>query len=112
MSSGKACGKQAAQYAGKQPDEGSSSTSPDTAAPENEEDSSGHTHTKSMRLTERSSATKAGGLGEGTAKESKKLMPTQTRSKSNSKQPGEQITANANKEPPVLLLAKIKGYSW
>ena len=64
MSSGKACGKQAAQYAGKQPDEGSSSTSPDMAAPDNEEDSSGHTHTKSMRLTERSSAKQAGGEGE------------------------------------------------
>jgi len=84
MSSGKACGKQAAQYAGKQPDEGSSSTSPDTAAPDNEDDSSGHTHTKSMRLTEMSAATKAGGKGE-TDKERK-----------NQYQLKEQITASSN----------------
>jgi hypothetical protein len=36
MSGGKACGKQAAQYTGKQPDEGSVVTSRDTAAAENE----------------------------------------------------------------------------
>ncbi len=35
MSGGKACGKQAAPYAGKQPDEGSAVTSRDTAAAEN-----------------------------------------------------------------------------
>ncbi len=43
MSGGKACGKQAAQYTGKQPDEGSVVTSRDTTAPENEVHSSDHT---------------------------------------------------------------------
>ena len=52
MSGGKSCGKQAAQYTGKQPDEGSVVTSWDTAAAENEVHSSGHTHRKSMRLKE------------------------------------------------------------
>ncbi len=48
MSGGKAYGQQAAQYAGKQPDEGpdegSAVTRRDTTAPENEEHSSGRTH--------------------------------------------------------------------
>jgi hypothetical protein len=72
MSGGKACGKssgkssgnQAAQYAGKQPDEGSVVTRRDTAAPENEEHASGHKHRKSMRLKEMSAAKEAGGQGE------------------------------------------------
>ena len=46
MSGGKACGKQAAQYTGKQPDEGSVVTSRDTAAFENEVHSPGDTHRK------------------------------------------------------------------
>ena len=45
MSGGKACGKQAAQYAGKQPGEWSGATSRDTAAAEGEVHSPGHTHT-------------------------------------------------------------------
>ncbi len=64
MSGGKACGKQAAQYTGKHPDEGSVVTSRDTAAAENEVHSSGHTHRKSMRLKEMSAAKQAGGKGE------------------------------------------------
>ena len=64
MSGGKACGKQAAEYAGKQPDEGSVVTRRDTTAPENEEHSSGRTHRKSMRLKEMSAAKQAGGKGE------------------------------------------------
>jgi hypothetical protein len=64
MSGGKACGKHAAQYTGKYPDEGSVVTSRDTAAAENEVHSSGHTHRKSMRLKEMSAAKQAGGQGE------------------------------------------------
>jgi hypothetical protein len=64
MSGGKACGKQAAAYTRKQPDEGSAVTSRDTAAPENEVHSSGHTHRKSMRLTEMSTANQVGGKEE------------------------------------------------
>ena len=64
MSGGKACGKQAAQYTGKQPDEGGAVTSRETAAAENEVHSSGHTHRKSMRLKEMSAAKQAGGKGE------------------------------------------------
>ena len=64
MSGGKTCGKQAAQYTGKQPDDGSAVTSRDTAAAENEVQSSGHTHRKSMRLTEMSADKQAGGKGE------------------------------------------------
>ena len=64
MSGGKASGKQAAQYAGKQPDEGSAVTRRDTTAPENEGHSSGRTHRKSMRLKEMSAAKQAGGKGE------------------------------------------------
>jgi hypothetical protein len=58
MSGGKACGKQmqTAEYAGKQPDEGSVVTRRDTTAPENEEHSSGRTHRKSTRLEEMSAA--------------------------------------------------------
>ena len=62
--SSKAGGKQAAQCAGKQPDEGSVVTSRDTAVPENEEHSSGRTHRKSMRLKEMSALNQAGGKGE------------------------------------------------
>jgi hypothetical protein len=64
MSGGKACGKQAAQYTGKQRDEGSVVTSWDTAAAESEVQSSGQTHRKSMRLKEMSGAKQAGGTGE------------------------------------------------
>jgi hypothetical protein len=64
MSGGKACGKQAAQHPGKQPDEGSVAASRDTAVPENEVHSSGDTHRKSMRLKEMSAAKQAGGKGE------------------------------------------------
>ena len=68
MSGGKASGeassKQAAQYAGKQPDEGSAVTRRDTTARENEEHSSGRTHRKSMRLKYMSAAKQAGGKGE------------------------------------------------
>jgi hypothetical protein len=60
---GKVCGKQASQYTGKQPDEGSVVTRRDTTAPENEEHSSGRTHRKSMRLKEMSAAKQAGGKG-------------------------------------------------
>jgi hypothetical protein len=63
MSGGKACGKQAAQYTGKQPDEGSFVASRDTAAAENEH-SSGHTLRKSRRLKEMSAAKQAGGKEE------------------------------------------------
>jgi hypothetical protein len=60
MSGSKAGGKQAAQYTGKQPDEGSVGTSRDTAAAKSEVQSSGHTHRKSMRLKEMSAANQAG----------------------------------------------------
>jgi hypothetical protein len=63
MSGGKAYGKQAARYTGKQP-EGGSVTSRDTEAAENEVHSSGHTHRKSRRLKEMSAAKQAGGKGE------------------------------------------------
>jgi hypothetical protein len=58
--SGKACGKQAAQYTGKQPDEGSAVTSRDTAAAENEEHSSGRTHRQSMGPKEMFAGKQAG----------------------------------------------------
>jgi Ran GTPase-activating protein (RanGAP) involved in mRNA processing and transport len=64
MSGGKAGGKQAAQYTGNHPDEGSVATSRDTAAAENEVHSSGHPHRKSVRLKEMSAAKQAGGKGE------------------------------------------------
>ena len=64
MSGGKACGKHAAQYTGKQPDEGSGVTSRDTTAPENEVHSSGHPHRKSLRLKEMSATKQDGGQGE------------------------------------------------
>jgi hypothetical protein len=64
MSGGKAGGKQAAQYTGKHPDEGSVVTSRDTKAAEDEVHSSGHTHRKSMRLKEMSAAKEAGCKGE------------------------------------------------
>jgi hypothetical protein len=64
MSGGKACGKQAAQYTGKQPDEASVVTSRDTTAAEDEVHASGHTHIKSMGLKEMSAAKQAGGKGE------------------------------------------------
>ena len=60
MSDGKACGKQAAQYTGKQLDEGSTVTSRDTAVAKNEVYSSGDTHRKSMSLKEMSAAKEAG----------------------------------------------------
>ena len=61
---GTACGKQAVQYAVKQPDEGSVVTRRDTTALENEEHSSGRTQRKSMRLKEISATKQAGGKGE------------------------------------------------
>ena len=60
MSGSKACGKQAAQYTGNQPDKGSVITRRDTTAAENEVLSSGHTHRKSMRLNEVSAAKQDG----------------------------------------------------
>jgi hypothetical protein len=60
MSGGKACGKQAAQYAGKQPDEGSVVTRRDTTAPDIEEHPSGRTRRKSMRLKELADALRQG----------------------------------------------------
>jgi Ran GTPase-activating protein (RanGAP) involved in mRNA processing and transport len=57
-------GKQAAQYTGKKPDEGSVATSRDTAAAENEVHSSGHTHRKSMRLKDMSAVKQDGGREE------------------------------------------------
>ena len=63
MSGGKGCGKQAAQYTGKQPGEGVV-TSRETAAGENEVQSSDHSHRKSMLLKEMSAAKQAGGKGE------------------------------------------------
>ncbi len=86
MSGGKACGKQAAQYTGKQPDEVSVVTRrgaaaawdmqetaanqghrelyQHTAAAENEVHSSGHTHRKPICIKEMSAAKQAGGKGE------------------------------------------------
>ena len=63
MSGGKDCGKQAAQYTGKQP-EGSAVTNRDAAAPEDEVHSSGRTHRKSMCLKGMSAAKEAGEKGE------------------------------------------------
>jgi hypothetical protein len=63
MSGGKTCGKQAAQYAGKQPNEGSVVTSRDTTAPENEVHSSGHTPRESMCLKEMYAFKQAGAQG-------------------------------------------------
>jgi hypothetical protein len=63
MSGGKAFGKQAAQYTGKQPDVGSAALSRDTTAPENELHSSGQTHRKSMRLKEMSATKQTGERG-------------------------------------------------
>jgi hypothetical protein len=62
--SGEASGKQAAQYAGKQPGEGIVVTRRDTTSPEGEETSFGRTHRKSMHLKEMSAAKLAGGKGE------------------------------------------------
>ena len=45
MSGSKACGKQAAQYTGKQPREGSVGASRDTAAAKDDVHAPGHTHT-------------------------------------------------------------------
>jgi len=64
MSGGKACGKEAAQYTGKQPDDKSGVTSRDTAAAENEGHLSGHTHRKSMCLKEMAVAKQPGGKGQ------------------------------------------------
>jgi hypothetical protein len=50
MSGGKACGKQAAQYAGKQADEGSVETSRDTTALLAELQALHHTHKEATRL--------------------------------------------------------------
>jgi Ran GTPase-activating protein (RanGAP) involved in mRNA processing and transport len=64
MSGGKASGKQADEYTGKQPGEGRFVTSRDTAAAEGGVHAPGHTHRKSMRLPEMSAAKQAGGKGE------------------------------------------------
>jgi hypothetical protein len=71
MSGGKASGKQADQYTGKQPGEGRfvcapgrRKTSRDTAAAEGDVHAPGHTRRKSMRLPEMSAAKQAGGKGE------------------------------------------------
>ena len=94
MSGGKAGGKQAAQYTGKQPDEGSVVRSRETAAAENEVHSPGRR--KSMRLKEMSAAKQAGGQGE-TEK---------------GKQPAEQkkrtrTTRQATQTQPALLAAGV-----
>ena len=71
MSGGKASGKQADQYTGKQPGEGRfvcapgrRKTSRDTAAAEGDVHAPGHTRRQSMRLPEMSAAKQAGGEGE------------------------------------------------
>ena len=86
MSGGKACGKQAAQYAGKQPDEGCVATSRDTAAAENEVHSSGHMHRKSMRLKEMSAAKQAGGKGETEKGKHPAVLKKRTRTSSQATQ--------------------------
>jgi hypothetical protein len=94
MSVGKVCGKQAAQYADKQPDEGSVETRQDTTAPENEEHASGHTHRKSIRLKEMSAAKQAGGKGEPEKGKQPAAQKERTRS-----------TSQATQMQPLLLAA-------
>jgi hypothetical protein len=94
MSGGKACGKQAAQYTGKQPDEGSVVTSRDTSAAENEVHSSGHTHRKSMRLKEMSAAKQTGGKGETEKGKQPAAQEKRTRT-----------TRHATQTQPLLLAA-------
>jgi hypothetical protein len=94
MSGGKACGKQAAQYTGKQPDEESVVASRDTAAAENEVHSSGHTHRKSMRLKEMSAVKQAGGKGE-----------TQTGKQPAAQKKRTRTTRQATQTQPLLLAA-------
>ncbi len=94
MSGGKACGKQAAQYTGKQLDEGSVVTSRDTAAAENEVHSSGHTLRKSMRLQDMSAAKEAGGKGETEKGEQSAAQKKRTRT-----------TRQATQTQPLLLAA-------
>ena len=94
MSGGKACGKQAAQYTGKQLDEGSVVTSRDTAAAENEVHSSGHTLRKSMRLKDMSAAKEAGGKGETEKGEQSAAQKKRTRT-----------TRQATQTQPLLLAA-------
>jgi hypothetical protein len=95
MSGGKACGKQVAQYTGKQPDKGSVvKTSRDTAAAENEVHSSGHTHTKSMRLKDISAAKEARGKGE--TEKGKKTAAQKKRMRT---------TRQARQTQPLLLAA-------
>jgi Ran GTPase-activating protein (RanGAP) involved in mRNA processing and transport len=94
MSGGKACGKQAAQYTGKQPDEGSVATSRDTAAAENKVHSSGHTHRKSVRLKEMSAAKHAGGKGETEKGKQPAVLKKRTRT-----------TRHATQTQPLLLAA-------
>jgi hypothetical protein len=96
MEGGKACGKQAAQYAGKQPDEGSVVTRRDTAAPENEEHASGHKHRKSMRLKEMSAAKEAGGQGETEKGKQPDAQKKRTRT-----------TRQATQTQPLLLAADV-----
>jgi hypothetical protein len=64
MSGGKARGKQAVQYTGKQPEKGSVVTTCYTAEAEDEVHSSGNPHRTSMRLKDMSAANQAGGKGE------------------------------------------------
>ena len=87
-------GKQAAQYTGKKPDEGSVATSRDTEAAENEVHSSGHTHRKSRRLKEMSAAKQAGGKGE--AEEGKQPAAQEKRTRT---------TRQATQTQPLLLAA-------
>ena len=92
MSGGKTSGKQAGQYTGKQPDEGSAVTSWDTAAAENEVHSSGDTHIKSMRLKEMSAAKQAGGKEE-----------TEKGKQPDSQEKRTRTTRQATQTQPVLL---------
>jgi hypothetical protein len=92
--SGKGSGKQSAEYTGKQPDEGSVVTSRDTAAPENEVHSPGHTLRKSMRLKEMSAAKQAGGKGETEKGKQSAAQKKRTRT-----------TKQATQTQPLLLAA-------
>jgi Ran GTPase-activating protein (RanGAP) involved in mRNA processing and transport len=94
MSGGKAGGKQAAQYNGKKPDEGSVVKSRDMAAAENEVHSCGHTHRKSMRLKDMSAAKQAGGKGETEKGKQPAEQKTRTRT-----------TRHATQTQPLLLAA-------
>jgi len=91
MSDGKACGKQAAQLL-------ASSTSRDTASPENEVHSSGHTPRKSMRLKEMSAVKhwQAGGQGDSETEKGKQPAEQKKRTRT---------TRQATQTQPALLAA-------